>query len=54
MVILAVTVVAFASIVVLALAGHAVAASVISAVWATTCGVLRYIAPRGSRQRDKP
>ncbi|TCC34960.1 hypothetical protein [Kribbella sindirgiensis] len=43
--ILAVTVVAFAAIVILALAGHAIAAGVIGTVWAATCGVLGYKKP---------
>lgn len=38
--VLAVTVIAFTAIVVLALAGHAVAAALIGPVWATSCGVL--------------
>lgn len=43
--VLAVTVVAFAAIVVLALTGHAIAAGVIGTVWAATCGVLGYKKP---------
>jgi hypothetical protein len=43
--ILVVTVIAFVAIVVLALAGHAVAAGVIGGVWATTCGLLGYKKP---------
>lgn len=40
--ILAVTVIAFAAIVVLALAGHGVAAALIGPVWVTSCGVLGF------------
>ncbi|MFG1912997.1 hypothetical protein [Kribbella sp. NPDC048928] len=40
--VLAVTVIAFAAIVVLALTGHAAAAVLIGPVWATSCGVLGF------------
>jgi amino acid permease len=43
--ILEVTVIAFAAIVVLALAGQAVAAGVIGTVWAATCGLLAFWKP---------
>jgi hypothetical protein len=44
--VLAVTVIAFTAIVVLALAGHGVAAALIGPVWATSCGALRLRKPR--------
>jgi error-prone DNA polymerase len=40
--VLAVTVLAFVAVVVLALTGHALTAGVIGTVWAATCGVLGY------------
>ncbi|HEY3514577.1 MAG TPA: hypothetical protein VGL36_35685 [Kribbella sp.] len=43
--VLAVTVLAFVAIVVLALTGHALTAGVIGTVWAATCGVLGYKRP---------
>ncbi|MEU4607443.1 hypothetical protein AB0F43_31040 [Kribbella sp. NPDC023972] len=43
--ILVVTVIAFAAVVVLALGGQAIAAGVISTVWAATCGLLVFWKP---------